>query len=49
MRLVPDFTVHSADIRDVTQETLGLVSADGVAANIPYYITGEIIRQFNGG
>ena len=40
-------TVHNADIRDVTPETLGLVSGRFVvAANIPYYITGEIIRQF---
>jgi 16S rRNA (adenine1518-N6/adenine1519-N6)-dimethyltransferase len=35
------------DIRDVTPEALGL-KANGyvLAANIPYYITGEIIRQF---
>ncbi|MDO8514476.1 MAG: 16S rRNA (adenine(1518)-N(6)/adenine(1519)-N(6))-dimethyltransferase RsmA [bacterium] len=33
------------DIRDVTAETLGLKKYV-VAANIPYYITGEIIRQF---
>ena len=39
--------VVSADIRDITPEGLDL--KDGayvVAANIPYYITGEIIRQF---
>ncbi len=36
--------VHS-DVRDVTPESLG-VGAYVVAANIPYYITGEIIRQF---
>jgi 16S rRNA (adenine1518-N6/adenine1519-N6)-dimethyltransferase len=33
------------DIRNVTVETLGLKKYV-VAANIPYYITGEIIRQF---
>lgn len=37
--------VVSADIRDVTAEKLGLEQYV-VAANIPYYITGEIIRQF---
>lgn len=37
--------VLSADIRDVTTEKLGL-ERYVVAANIPYYITGEIIRQF---
>jgi 16S rRNA (adenine1518-N6/adenine1519-N6)-dimethyltransferase len=37
----------SADIRDVTPQTLGLTAGTYVlAANIPYYITGEIIRQF---
>lgn len=36
--------VHG-DIRDVTPETLGIDSY-AVAANIPYYITGEIIRYF---
>lgn len=36
--------VHG-DIRDVTPETLGIDSY-AVAANIPYYITGEIIRHF---
>jgi len=40
-------TVHSADIRDASPKTLGLASGKYlVAANIPYYITGEIIRQF---
>lgn len=34
-----------ADIRDVSPETLGL-GEYVLAANIPYYITGEIIRQF---
>ena len=34
-----------SDIRDVTPQTLG-VQNYVVAANIPYYITGEIIRQF---
>lgn len=38
-------TIVSGDIRNVTPETLG-VSKYIVAANIPYYITGEIIRQF---
>jgi 16S rRNA (adenine1518-N6/adenine1519-N6)-dimethyltransferase len=33
------------DVRDITPEKLGL-TAYVVAANIPYYITGEIIRQF---
>ena len=37
--------VVSADIRDVTPEKLHL-GRYVVAANIPYYITGEIIRQF---
>lgn len=36
--------VHG-DIRDVTPETLG-IETYSVAANIPYYITGEIIRHF---
>lgn len=35
----------AGDVRDVTPESLGLVHYV-VAANIPYYITGEIIRQF---
>lgn len=34
-----------ADVRDVSPESLGLESYV-LAANIPYYITGEIIRQF---
>ena len=34
-----------ADIRDITPEELGLTTYV-VAANIPYYITGEILRQF---
>ncbi len=38
-------TIVSGDIRNVTPESLG-VSDYIVAANIPYYITGEIIRQF---
>ena len=37
--------IVSADIRDVTAESLGL-ERYVVAANIPYYITGEIVRQF---
>jgi len=37
--------IVSADIRDVTPERLGLDNYV-LAANIPYYITGEIIRQF---
>jgi 16S rRNA (adenine1518-N6/adenine1519-N6)-dimethyltransferase len=35
----------SADVRDITPETIGLKKYI-LAANIPYYITGEIIRQF---
>ena len=36
-----------ADIRDIDVEKLGLKNEQYVvAANIPYYITGEIIRQF---
>lgn len=38
-------TLVEADIRDITPEKLGLKHYV-VAANIPYYITGEIIRQF---
>lgn len=38
-------TIVSDDIRNVTPESLG-ISHYIVAANIPYYITGEIIRQF---
>ncbi len=37
--------VVAADIRDITPGKLGLEKYV-VAANIPYYITGEIIRQF---
>ena len=40
-------TMVPGDIRDISPEELDL--KDGtyvVAANIPYYITGEIIRQF---
>ncbi len=40
-------TVISDDIRNVTPESLGLSrGAYTIAANIPYYITGEIIRKF---
>lgn len=39
LRLIED------DVRNVSAETLGL-SRYVLAANIPYYITGEIIRQF---
>jgi|SRR5665213_20893 len=40
-------TIIDADIRDVAPETIGLEVGEYVlAANIPYYITGEIIRQF---
>ncbi|MFA7309596.1 MAG: 16S rRNA (adenine(1518)-N(6)/adenine(1519)-N(6))-dimethyltransferase RsmA [Candidatus Paceibacterota bacterium] len=40
-------TLISADIRDVTPTSLGLKSGGyTLGANIPYYITGEIIRQF---
>jgi 16S rRNA (adenine1518-N6/adenine1519-N6)-dimethyltransferase len=39
------FKLVEADVRDVSSESLGL-GAYVVAANIPYYITGEIIRQF---
>jgi 16S rRNA (adenine1518-N6/adenine1519-N6)-dimethyltransferase len=39
--------IISSDIRDITPEKLNLKSDEYVlAANIPYYITGEIIRQF---
>ncbi|MEK7509614.1 MAG: 16S rRNA (adenine(1518)-N(6)/adenine(1519)-N(6))-dimethyltransferase RsmA [Patescibacteria group bacterium] len=37
--------VVEGDIRDITPEKLGLDSY-AVAANIPYYITGEIIKHF---
>lgn len=40
-------TLVEADIRDVTPHALGLAAGKYVlAANIPYYITGEIIRHF---
>jgi len=40
-------TLINADIRDVSPERLGLKKGGYVlAANIPYYITGEIIRTF---
>lgn len=46
-------TVYSADIRDVNSDKpdqigryIALSGPYVVAANIPYYITGEIIRQF---
>lgn len=40
-------TIVASDIRDVTPEQLGLrPRAYVLAANIPYYITGEIIRTF---
>lgn len=38
-------TIVEGDIRDFTPEQLG-ISSYAVAANIPYYITGEIIRLF---
>ncbi|MCE9541762.1 16S rRNA (adenine(1518)-N(6)/adenine(1519)-N(6))-dimethyltransferase RsmA [Candidatus Kaiserbacteria bacterium] len=38
-------TIVPADIRDITPAKLGL-KGYVLAANIPYYITGEIIRQF---
>jgi 16S rRNA (adenine1518-N6/adenine1519-N6)-dimethyltransferase len=37
--------LHEDDVRNISAESLGLHSYV-VAANIPYYITGEIIRQF---
>ncbi|MEN9561169.1 MAG: dimethyladenosine transferase, rRNA (adenine1518-N6/adenine1519-N6)-dimethyltransferase [Candidatus Parcubacteria bacterium] len=40
-------TVHEGDVRDISIESLGLTKSDYVlAANIPYYITGEILRLF---
>jgi 16S rRNA (adenine1518-N6/adenine1519-N6)-dimethyltransferase len=43
----PDIHLIDGDIRDVRPETLGLQDKQYIlAANIPYYITGEIIRQF---
>ncbi|HTR18544.1 MAG TPA: 16S rRNA (adenine(1518)-N(6)/adenine(1519)-N(6))-dimethyltransferase RsmA [Candidatus Paceibacterota bacterium] len=39
--------VIGADVRDIRPGTIGLMAGAYVlAANIPYYITGEIIRQF---
>jgi 16S rRNA (adenine1518-N6/adenine1519-N6)-dimethyltransferase len=39
--------IVGADIREITPESIGLVGGTYVlAANIPYYITGEIMRQF---
>jgi 16S rRNA (adenine1518-N6/adenine1519-N6)-dimethyltransferase len=38
-------SIVEGDIRDVMPESLG-IEAYAVAANIPYYITGEIIRHF---
>lgn len=39
--------IIEADIRDITPDSLGLEQGKYVvAANIPYYITGEIMRQF---
>lgn len=39
--------IVGADIRDIMPENLGLEAGKYVlAANIPYYITGEIMRQF---
>lgn len=39
--------IISDDIRNVSPESLGLTTGSYiVAANIPYYITGEIVRQF---
>jgi 16S rRNA (adenine1518-N6/adenine1519-N6)-dimethyltransferase len=39
--------IITGDVRDVTTENLKLKTKNYcVAANIPYYITGEIIRQF---
>jgi len=39
--------IVGADVREVAPETLGLEAGKYVlAANIPYYITGEILRQF---
>jgi 16S rRNA (adenine1518-N6/adenine1519-N6)-dimethyltransferase len=40
-------TLIEGDVRDVTPAVLGVEAGKYVvAANIPYYITGEIIRQF---
>jgi len=41
------FDIRTMDVRDATPEALGLSAGKYVvAANIPYYITGEILRQF---
>lgn len=40
-------TIIPADVRDETPRTLNLKSGEyTLAANIPYYITGDILRQF---
>jgi len=41
-----DFTVHEADALDVRLETLGVRTPYKVVGNIPYYITGALIRKF---
>lgn len=39
--------LHEADVRDISPEDLGLEPRDYIlAANIPYYITGGILRSF---
>src|SRR6185436_1244004 len=39
--------VISADIRDIEPEKIGLFPGSYIlAANIPYYITGELLRKF---
>src|SRR6478736_789980 len=39
--------VLAADIRDISPDTIGLETGKYVlAANIPYYITGELLRKF---
>ena len=39
--------VISTDIRDIAPEKIGLMAGQYVlAANIPYYITGELLRKF---
>ena len=39
-------TIERSDIRDIEPEKMGLKGRYILAANIPYYITGEILRQF---
>ncbi len=39
-------TVREQDVRDFLPDNAGLAAGYILAANIPYYITGEIIRQF---